>query len=570
MSYNDLSPDELSLLSGRLSAPSAPPKDPTEAAAHLNLILEHKKHERRLIEKEAKEVKRRREELARDTAQWEIILNANDFEDAKSNKSTVQLWRKGLPPQVRARVWEKALGNPLGISSDMYEVCVSKARRRARPTDSSPAPSPLSSISVNEHQSDPYYQMLGVAVGPRVPAETALKQTFSREAYKLQRRYTNDHLLESMVVGPHGDASLALGTLSEDGATLKEDNAEDDAKNTIASPRTHVKDNTNAIAIDLPRTVITRSNRTGVPPPYTTIEGGGFTASSTQNIGSSPGHQSAPYSYGERVGSSASVGTPLSRNSTDDDAGRSSSPATANSSTVLVPPPATTAAPTSSSDGAPTDKSLMVLNMCQDGSLLHRISELLRAFVEYRPDVGYVQGMSYLAAMLLLHIESDEKSFVALASLLAKGHLQYFYTVQHRGIGCHIGVFESVLQKGLPSLHRHFQVIGVVPQMYVIDWWMSLFSRTLPYEIASRCWDLFLLDEAYLYRISLSLLIYFGSTIHDEAPIDEILMFLSKIQNYTIQEERFFAIVGDCSKYPPSMEMIHKSMREHLAGLTHL
>ena len=78
---------------------------------------------------------------------------------------------------------------------------------------------------------------------------------------------------------------------------------------------------------------------------------------------------------------------------------------------------------------------------------------------------------------------------------------------------------------------------------------------------------MFLLDEAYLYRISLGLLAYFDNIIHDEAPIDEILMFLSKIQNYTINEDRLFAIIGDTDKYPPSIDVIRRTMKEHLSGL---
>jgi len=35
---------------------------------------------------------------------------------------------------------------------------------------------------------------------------------------------------------------------------------------------------------------------------------------------------------------------------------------------------------------------------------LHRI---LEAFTMYRPDIGYVQGMSYVAAVLLLFMENE-------------------------------------------------------------------------------------------------------------------------------------------------------------------
>ena len=39
-----------------------------------------------------------------------------------------------------------------------------------------------------------------------------------------------------------------------------------------------------------------------------------------------------------------------------------------------------------------------------DGPLHQSLSEVLEAYVCYRPDIGYVQGMSYLAAMLLINL----------------------------------------------------------------------------------------------------------------------------------------------------------------------
>ena len=37
--------------------------------------------------------------------------------------------------------------------------------------------------------------------------------------------------------------------------------------------------------------------------------------------------------------------------------------------------------------------------------ICHIIIQVLEAYICYRPDVGYVQGMSYLAAMLILYLE---------------------------------------------------------------------------------------------------------------------------------------------------------------------
>ena len=45
------------------------------------------------------------------------------------------------------------------------------------------------------------------------------------------------------------------------------------------------------------------------------------------------------------------------------------------------------------------------LNLFQEGMKYNEsIQKILRGFAMYRPDIGYVQGMSYIAAIVLLYI----------------------------------------------------------------------------------------------------------------------------------------------------------------------
>lgn len=46
------------------------------------------------------------------------------------------------------------------------------------------------------------------------------------------------------------------------------------------------------------------------------------------------------------------------------------------------------------------------------------------------PDVGYVQGMSFLAGMLALHIPDPAVCFQCLANLLGGEHLYAFYSLK--------------------------------------------------------------------------------------------------------------------------------------------
>ena len=65
-----------------------------------------------------------------------------------------------------------------------------------------------------------------------------------------------------------------------------------------------------------------------------------------------------------------------------------------------------------------------------DGPLAQSLQDVLEAYVCYRPDVGYVQGMSYLAAILLLYMD-DFTAFQCFANLLS-GHFYFDFYRLHR------------------------------------------------------------------------------------------------------------------------------------------
>ena len=54
------------------------------------------------------------------------------------------------------------------------------------------------------------------------------------------------------------------------------------------------------------------------------------------------------------------------------------------------------------------------------------LTEILQAFVVSRPDIGYVQGLSYIGGMLLLYLDKFQ-SFVALMNVVLNPNLVSFY-----------------------------------------------------------------------------------------------------------------------------------------------
>ncbi|OON23402.1 hypothetical protein X801_00680 [Opisthorchis viverrini] len=70
------------------------------------------------------------------------------------------------------------------------------------------------------------------------------------------------------------------------------------------------------------------------------------------------------------------------------------------------------------------------LGLFQPGNPLHSpLHDLLAAYVAYKPEIGYVQGMSFLAAILLLVMDNTFEAFVMFANILERPCHRAFYSL---------------------------------------------------------------------------------------------------------------------------------------------
>ena len=105
------------------------------------------------------------------------------------------------------------------------------------------------------------------------------------------------------------------------------------------------------------------------------------------------------------------------------------------------------------------------------------LHDVLGAYACYRPDVGYVQGMSFLAAVLLLNMEASD-AFIYLANLLNRSSYLAFFRVDHDLMLPYFTTFTTLLQEHLPRVHAHFTLLEFSPEYYLIEWSVTVISSS--------------------------------------------------------------------------------------------
>jgi len=138
---------------------------------------------------------------------------------------------------------------------------------------------------------------------------------------------------------------------------------------------------------------------------------------------------------------------------------------------------------------------------------------VLHAIATLKPELGYVQGQSFLAAVLLLYMPADE-AFVALGNLLDQPFFKAFSKFDLESIRVQTTAFENLLQRALPQLHEHFATIHLTPELYLFDWYVTLFAKPLAPPASGIIWDAYLMEGAsFVPLVTCAILKQFASRL---------------------------------------------------------
>ncbi|KAK3095375.1 hypothetical protein FSP39_013939 [Pinctada imbricata] len=178
----------------------------------------------------------------------------------------------------------------------------------------------------------------------------------------------------------------------------------------------------------------------------------------------------------------------------------------------------------------------------QKGGPYHDIlHSLLGAYACYRPDVGYVQGMSFIAAVLLLNMDQAD-TFICFANLLNRPCQVAFFRIDETMMKYYFETYEDFFVENMPLLHSHFKKQNVTPDIYLIDWIFSLYSKALPLDIACRVWDVFCRDgEEFLFTTALGILkMYEEVLVHQD--FIHLAQFLTRLPESLSADDLFRSI----------------------------
>ncbi|XP_045406469.1 TBC1 domain family member 1 isoform X2 [Lemur catta] len=131
---------------------------------------------------------------------------------------------------------------------------------------------------------------------------------------------------------------------------------------------------------------------------------------------------------------------------------------------------------------------------------------ILKAYSLLDQEVGYCQGLSFVAGILLLHM-NEEEAFKMLKFLMFDMGLRKQYRPDMIILQIQMYQLSRLLHDYHRDLYNHLEEHEIGPSLYAAPWFLTVFASQFPLGFVARVFDMiFLQGSEVIFKVALSLL----------------------------------------------------------------
>jgi len=179
-----------------------------------------------------------------------------------------------------------------------------------------------------------------------------------------------------------------------------------------------------------------------------------------------------------------------------------------------------------------------------DEAQQQRLKRVLNAYASSNPEIGYCQGMNYVAGLLLLVSYNEEESFSVFSQLMDHEDfgLVGFYHGKLPLLRRYLRACENLVAETLPELREHFIKQGVQPAVYLHQWFLTFFINCFPISMVLILWDVIMCEGLpVILRIAVSILQVLKDSLLS-MEFEEIIKFFKMMKTYHDEDGELGAV----------------------------
>ena len=123
------------------------------------------------------------------------------------------------------------------------------------------------------------------------------------------------------------------------------------------------------------------------------------------------------------------------------------------------------------------------------------LKNVLTAVGFVRPEIGYCQGMNFIAGALINLIDDEEKSFWIFLCFIDNIKLNLLYLRNMPDFLIRVYQLKKLIEFYFPKLGNHLKRNQINLDLFFSKWLLTIFSNYLPFDVLYRVWDVFIIDK---------------------------------------------------------------------------
>jgi len=192
----------------------------------------------------------------------------------------------------------------------------------------------------------------------------------------------------------------------------------------------------------------------------------------------------------------------------------------------------------------------------------NQILKVLETSAYFQPVIGYVQGMSYVAATLLLFMNHYD-AFVCFTNLMNTPFMMSVTRVELAHLAKHSQLFQIIFAQYAPELCEHFNNLNITTEHFLLDWWLTLFSKSVSIPLACHIWDCFLIEgEIFVHYVAVGALKLFSSELL-KASFEECLDLVTEQIPKNLNDTALFSIIKEFNVTSKIHAIMEEMEKEH-------
>ena len=171
----------------------------------------------------------------------------------------------------------------------------------------------------------------------------------------------------------------------------------------------------------------------------------------------------------------------------------------------------------------PKDKSFS-----KDSKNSHKLYNVLTCYSNYNKNIGYAQGINFMAAIAICMFDQEEISFMFLDSLINRFELNNYLSVDNKNLIGKLSHFSRYLHKYIPDIISFLDKHEINHGFFSHGWILTLFSNSMKKEYLIYTWAFMIIfGWKFFYSFVIQILLWYKKDIFKS----NINLLCSKMKN---------------------------------------